>query len=292
MILSSTFTNAQKAFGMEAAVSFMAEAGFDALDFSFFDEKFYGKETDSTDFRESFLRLRKLAEEKGLFFNQGHAPFPSSRPDDAETEVIFENIVRSIRNASYLGIPLMVVHPMTHLPHYKDGMPERLFELNMDFYNRLLPYAKEYNIKICVENMFQTLPNRKIVRHACATPAEFVRYMDNLDKDWFVACLDIGHAFLVCEKPADMIRALGADRLAALHVHDVDGFSDLHTIPYHGSIDWDETTAALREIGYTGDFTFEASKYLIPFPTELYPFAARLMAETGRHLIRKIESGS
>ncbi len=289
MILSSTFCMVRKHFGLEGAVSFMAEAGFDAIDFSFSKEEFYGKETDNTAFHESFLRLRAFAEEKGLIFNQGHAPIPSSAPEPDKTELIFENIVRAMRNASYLGIPLLVVHPMTHLPYYRDGMPEALFELNIAFYTRLLPYAKEYNIKIGVENMFCCLPNGKAIRHVCATPEEFIRYLDALDKNWFVGCLDIGHAFLVNEKPADFIRRLGHDRLKALHVQDSDGIRDLHTPPYTGYVDWEETAAALREINYDGDFTFEAPYYLSKFPPELYPYAAKLMAETGRHIIRKIE---
>ncbi len=290
MILSSTFSTVQRHLGSEGAVAFMKEAGFDAVDFSFFDAEFYTKETDSKASQDFFLHLRALAQEHGIYFNQGHAPFPSSVPDDAETEIIFENIVRSLRNASYLGIPLMVVHPMTHLPYHQDGVPEKLFEMNVAFYNRLLPYAQEYNIKIGVENMFGVLPNRKLVRHVCAAPDEFIRYLDALERDWFVACLDIGHAFVVCEKPADFIRKLGHDRLKALHVHDTDGFADLHTLPYHGKVDWNETAKALQEIEYDGDFTFEAACYLPQFPPELYPYAARLMAETGRYIIRKIEN--
>lgn len=288
MLLSSTFSTVQKHFGTEKAIDFMAESGFDAIDFSFFEETFYGEETDDESFRDSFLRYRRRAEEKGICFNQGHAPFPSSSSDEEETEHIFRDIVRSIRNASYLGIPLMVVHPMTHLDYGQYGMPEKLFEMNLDFYNRLLPYAKEYNIKIGIENMFGVLPNRKLVRHACATPEEFIKYLEALDKEWFVACLDIGHAFAVCENPADFIRCLGRERLKALHVHDSDGFADLHTLPYQGKVNWDEVAVALREIGYEGDFTFEAAFYLPQFPPELYPCAAHLMAETGRHIIQKI----
>ena len=33
----------------------------------------------------------------------------------------------------------------------KDGVPEQLFEINMDFYNRLKPYCEEYGIKVALE---------------------------------------------------------------------------------------------------------------------------------------------
>lgn len=47
---------------------------------------------------------------------------------------------------------------------------------------------------------------------------------------------------------------------------------------------------ALREIGYQGEFTFEADNFLFGFPKELYQPAAKLMVETGRYLIRPHEN--
>ncbi len=288
MRLSSTFHNLRGKLGMENAITTMAEAGFDALDFSFFTPEFYDEGTDGEEFRKYFTGVRAFAESKGLVFNQAHAPFPSSRPDEKVTEGIFWDIVRSMRNASYLGIPIIVVHPVQHLDYYTEGNPELLFEMNMDFYNRLLPYAKEYGIRIAVENMWQMPGGHKISHSTCSRPEEFIRYVDALDKDWFCACLDIGHTTLVCEDPAAFIRALGKDRLAALHVHDVNGIEDSHTLPYQGIINWDTIAAALSDIGYTGDFTYEAEGFIKRTPPELYAAAARFMAETGRSIMRKI----
>ncbi|MBQ8005797.1 MAG: hypothetical protein IJ303_05755 [Clostridia bacterium] len=45
-----------------------------------------------------------------------------------------------------------------------------------------------------------------------------------------------------------MIDVLGKDRLKALHVHDVDGHSDLHTLPFFSKIDWNSILKALRGI--------------------------------------------
>jgi sugar phosphate isomerase/epimerase len=105
-----------------------------------------------------------------------------------------------------------------------------------------------------------------------------------------VACLDIGHAPLVGVDPCELIRALGRDRLKALHVHDVDGINDLHTLPYLSKINWDSVCAALKEIGYEGDLTFEAGNFVTPLPTELSAAAAKFMVAAGRHLIDKIRN--
>ncbi len=289
MLISDTISEPLKRFGPERAVDFMADAGFDAMDFYFnSDSKYYNTDTDEALFRDRFLDLRKRAEDKGIFFNQAHAPYPSSRPDPARTEEIFADIVRSMRNASYLGIPIIVVHPKQHL-HYRDaGAPEALFEMNMEFYNRLKPYCEEYGIKIGVENMWQR-NEKKILHSTCSRPAEFVRYLDALDPKWFVGCLDIGHTNLVCEDSADFIRALGHDRLKAIHLHDNDGIQDLHTLPYFGIINWKETMKALKEIDYDGFLTFEIGEVFSKMSDELLLSAYRHMVATGKQLVTMFE---
>ena len=290
MQVSSTNSPLLSRFSPEEAVELMYKAGFDAIDFSFHANAcFYNEESDSPAFKERLLNLRSMAEAKGMRFNQAHAPFASSFKDEEQTARRFRDIVRTLRSASYLGIPNVVVHPMQHLNYADRGVPEQLFQLNMDFYNRLLPYCEAYGVKVAVENMWQRPAGMKISHSTCSRPEEFIRYLDNLDRRWFTGCLDIGHACLVCENPADFIRALGKDRLTTLHVHDVDGMDDLHTMPYYGIINWDEVMAALKEIDYQGDFTFEVGKTIFSsLPNELLPAALRLLADTGHHLVGKV----
>ena len=267
----------------------MADAGFDAIDFSFhISEQYYGECTDGEAGKEKFKAWRSIAESRGLVFNQAHAPEGSSFRDMDRTVRRFHDIRRAIRNASYLGIPTIVVHPVQHLPYCEPGVPEQLFEWNMQFYNALKPYAEEYGVKIGVENMWQQ-PNGIIDHSTCSRPEEFVRYIDTLNSEWFVACLDIGHAPICRVDPAELIRALGKDRLKALHVHDVDGKDDLHTMPYCSKINWDSVCAALKEIGYEGDFTYEIGGFFSPLPKELLLPAAKFSVATGRHLISKIK---
>lgn len=288
MLLSTNTGSFTKRFTVEEAVSMIADAGFDAIDISFFNnDTFYKVDPDTPSVAARLKNLRALAESKGVVFNQAHGPNPSSVADEAKNPLIFENIVRCMKSAAMLGAPHIVIHPMQHLTYSEDGVPEKLFEINMDFYGRLLPYCKAFGIKVALENMWQMPRGKKIDHSTCSRPAEFIRYLDALDKEWFIGCLDIGHAFLVSEDPADFIRALGKDRLKALHVHDVDGFDDLHTLPYLGSINWAKTTKALGEIGYTGDFTYEAGKFLSAFPNENFPAALSFMESVGRGLMRK-----
>lgn len=287
MLLSTSIAIYLHQFSPEETVDMLAEAGFTALDFGFFNARYYAKDLDGRFFTE----LRKKAEDKGLVFNQAHAPFPSGVGKPDRDEEIFADIVRSMKNASLLGAKNIVVHPVQYLVYANDGVPEKLFELNVAFYNRLKPYCEEYGIRVAVENMWQDkeLAGRcdtRIGHSTCSTPAEFIRYIDALDSKSFTACLDLGHAMLVHEKPEDFIRALGHDRLGALHVHDTDGNRDLHTLPFYGGMGyWDRITDALRDIGYVGDLTYEAENFLAPLPKELYGAASRFMAEVGTYLI-------
>lgn len=83
-------------------VKILAEAGFDAVDYSPMNTPYFNGEKSYAERKNYFEELKKYAEEQGLSFNQSHAPCPSSTEDDAETELIFQNIVRSMQNAAWL----------------------------------------------------------------------------------------------------------------------------------------------------------------------------------------------
>jgi hexulose-6-phosphate isomerase len=144
-----------------------------------------------------------------------------------------------------------------------DGTPEE----NAEMYFELLPFAKEHNVKIATENMWNW---KKFHRHscfaACATPESFNAHLDAVNDDYLVACLDIGHAEMKGSETSapEMIRGLNK-RLKALHIHDNDKLHDSHQIPFSMNIDFAAIVDALQEIGYDGYLTLEASRYLNDF---------------------------
>ena len=113
--------------------------------------------------------------------------------------------------------------------------------------------------------------------------------LDAVDSPWIDGCLEIGHSALTGYDPADFIRTMGNQRLKALHVHDVDYHTDKHNMPFMEKLEWESICTALGEIGYDGDFTFEADNFLFKFPNELKADACALMAKTGRYLISRKE---
>lgn len=287
MQLVTTTEKLSETFGDEECVRILAEAGFDAIDWGFF-EMSAGKGIWCTDdWKNHALRLKELGRECGIGFSQAHAPFPSSQGEETADKIIMERILRSMEAAALMGIKNIVVHPKQHLVYAKEK--KQLWQENLEFYRSLIPFCQTFGIRVCAENMWQYDSKRRyIVDSVCSQPEEFCSLLDALDSPWIVGCLDLGHCALVGVEPEDFIRAMGKDRLKALHVHDVDYLHDCHTMPFMKNLNWENITRALAQIGYEGDFTFEADSFYSGFPAPLMKDACRLMERTGRYLIGQI----
>ena len=286
MILSTQTDYLYRKLGLEKAIDIIADSGFDAIDLTLFDMKNDDSVFCQDNYRELAQTIKERAQSRGLFFNQAHAPFPSSKNDEAYNEMIFGRICRSIEIAGIVDAKCIIVHPMHHLPYIDNA--DELKQLNMEFYRKLAPYAQAAGVKIALENMWQRNVEKKIVVSACSRTKDFIDWIDTLNDDCFVACLDLGHSGLYGFDAAEMIKGLG-DRLGALHVHDNDYQGDHHEAPYLGKMHWDTICEALAQIDYKGDLTLEADNFFNHFPEELAQSASRFLHDIGRNLIDRIE---
>ena len=292
MIISTQTGKIAGAFSDTKAVKILAEAGFDAFDYSFGDWdlaelKNSDKQRLSGDYQGYAKELRNYAEKCGIICNQAHAPFPSSRGTEEDSE-IFEYLIRSMEFAAILGAKVIVIHPKQHLYHLDNV--EELFNINVEFYKSIIPYCEKFGIKVAVENMWHENPNTyAVVDSVCSRAWEFVKLLDTVNSPWITGCLDIGHASLIGADIPNFIRALGKDRLSALHIHDTDLVHDLHTLPLTQKINCYEVMCTLKEIGYEGDFTYEADNFYRGFPTDFYPEAAAFMAKVARRMVKWFE---
>lgn len=284
MLLSTQTEILSQEKGIFKTVEELKSVGFDAYDLSFFDMPFETSAFHTDDYLKNAQKLRKFADEIGIKCNQAHAPFPShSETDENWNKLVKSYIIRSLEVASVAGAKVCVVHP------FNDWNAERNAE---ELYLPLKEYAERFNIKIGVENMWNwedlPYPDGRATPAACSSPEDFVKHMEKLPEENFVACLDIGHAEMFKEFcAADFIYALKG-RLHALHVHDNDCYRDLHYFPYMGTINYERIFEALAKIGYDDDFTFEANYTLNRYPHSMQHELLKLLADTGRVMIEKI----
>jgi hypothetical protein len=108
------------------------------------------------------------------------------------------------------------------------------------------------------------------------------------EKECFGFCLDIGHLLVLGLDSKTSMETLG-DRVKALHIHDNDGFDDLHLAPYAGLNDWEKFLKGLISINYTGDLNFETPGSFNQVPPALMPSMMRHIAEIGKYFRARLE---
>ena len=286
MKISTEIESVSKITGEQKAVEMVAKAGFDAWDFSLFRMCKYNwgtrelMESDHPLAGSNYLafarELKHIGLENGIECNQSHAPFPSI------VKGIRDYFKRSIECTAEAGGKICIIHPCNDW-----GAEE-----NKEMYLEILPFAKDHGVKIATENMWNWDGEKdQVAFAACMTPESFNAHLDAVSDDFFVACLDIGHAEMRGTETSavEMIRALG-NRLQALHIHDIDGHYDSHQIPFSLNVDFEAVVKALKEINYSGDFTLEACNYLSDFDADNVFEGVKNLANSAKKLADMFEA--
>lgn len=285
-MLLSTGISTLLPFGEDEAFRLVAEAGFDAIDFSFFtpyhNDDFFAAHDPEVYAREMKEKMNAV----GLVCNQAHAPF---RHEGAGTEAGLFRVERTVRMAGIMGAKSIVVHPFDFCSDLQEKK-----ERNLEMFRRLCATARAYGTKIAMENFLGWDAEKSVgVPVGFSFAEEVCDYYDSLNEpDAFCVLLDVGHAALVGESPENAIRILGRDRLQGLHIQDNHAHKDVHSVPYdHGcELNWEAITAALGEIDYQGDFTYEADGFQNRFNPENIHIAMKFMEQMGRNLMAKIDA--
>lgn len=294
MKISTTTSQLFRTFGYADGIRIAAEVGFDALDLNLI-HPIYSDDFSDENLEATCVMLKKEAERNGVFFNQAHAPFPSRLViADKEkmtqyNEKVAPRISAAIKAAGIVGAEQIIVHPIDCTAAAE--IDQKVY--NIDFYNGLIPYCREYGVKVALENMWTTkkengTDTKVIIPNVCSFADDLADYYDALDPEYFTVCLDLGHCALIGEAAEDAIIKLGHDRLHALHVHDNDCKWDCHTLPYLGKTDWNAVMKALKEIDYDGVLTYEVGGPLFEAygdKPDLMEKVYALLAAVGRYLV-------
>lgn len=215
---------------------------------------------DDINWREQIEYFKRLARENGVQFTQAHSQyFNVCDTTTANYGRLNEVAHLAIEACELLSVPWIVFHAGTSI---EDGAYsyEKSLKDNFDYFTALLPFAKEHNVGIAIENLFDHSPNNlsNERKNFSADYREIITLCDMLSKehDNVGICWDFGHAHIMKIDQCKALREIG-NRLKATHVADNTGISDEHLLPFMGSVDWRRIIPVLRETGYEGDLSYE-----------------------------------
>lgn len=237
-------------------VTCLYEAGFRYIDLSFYDVKQSAEFLLDEHWKENARELKAYAQELGMQFVQAHSPGGNPFADTEDAKKLIPYTERSILVCKELGIPNIVMHSGV-----ESGMDKAaFFEKNREFHRRFIPVMEETGVNVLVENSTKVNMGTAYWVNSGADIREFVEYADHPQ---IQVCWDTGHGN--CEgNQYEELTAIG-DRLYGVHINDNTGVSDLHTIPFLGTVNMDDVMHGLLEAGYKGYFTFESCSVLRPY---------------------------
>jgi len=196
-------------------------------------------------FDDDYDRFPSYAEKAGLFVENLHMPYRGANSlwyDNARGQAYTESLYKGIEDCAYHGIPTVVIHPTSKGIIPLPDVPLGQTNIGIERMKRIAGLAERFEVNVAIENM---------------QSPEYIGYiLENVKSDRLGFCYDSGHHS--CFTPdADLLTKYG-HRLAALHIHDNDGTSDAHTLPFEGSINWADIGAKIRACGYDGPCSLEA----------------------------------
>ena len=179
--------------------------------------------------------------------------------DDSQIKVR-EFMDRSLRIFSVCNPKCFVLHPGT----FTEGgfeFNKKAFKFAIDTWGEEKTYsllvenlryfgikAKEYNIKLAIENIFQGRFYSKI--------DELIKLVNDINLENVGFCLDVGHANVDNVDIPNTIKDMG-NKLFEIHLHDNDGLKDQHLPIGFGNLNWLSIIKSLHAIHYKGCATFE-----------------------------------
>ncbi len=281
----------QRVYGNKRALEIAAQIGADTVDLTLNVKKCFIKNEGSVysqgkeAVKEYFTDLKAYADSLGLTISQTHGKITGFKNIKEEDDLLVRDIELDCLATATLGAPACVIHNATSIYLGPDPDPELMHSLSYDLFSRVVPFAKQNNIKIATEtfgdavkfsacDFFGNIDEFEKAYNAIKSKDEF--------RDYFTTCVDTGHSNKAMRynnpTPADVIRRIGSD-ISVLHLNDNDTLTDQHKTPMTGTIDWKDVFNALDEVGYNGVYNMELNlcHFSQNFMTETAEFAIKVM---------------
>lgn len=186
-----------------------------------------------------------------------HGPFEGLDIDNKDAELrplITARFLRALEAADRIGARQMVMHsPYTlwyeNNLHCVPGYAEAKLARICDILDPVVERGRACGITLVIENIQDVDP---------ATRREMV---ESFGTDMVALSIDTGHAHLARRMsgapPVDYFVRDAGDRLAHVHLQDVDGHADRHWPPGEGEIEWPAVFRALSDCRSTPHLVLE-----------------------------------
>lgn len=286
MNISTSLRRADVSSPENFAVSFKniltscANAGFKVLDFNFAQYTRTASPLVESGWKDWLQQINEIVAEAGIRWSQGHAHFVNWEEEDLANWQWHDELVRrSIVGAGMMGVKTLVVHPKTY-PDPAWYSRKSSLNVNLESLKKYGEWAALYDLTIAIEN----LSEKRVGRRFGTGPEELLELVELLDDPLFGICWDSGHAHISGINQVEALYMIGS-HLKALHICDNHGGADEHLPPLAGTIEWESFMKVLREVRYSGDFTFEVIYRGSGLPHRLYDLFLETLYELGNHLL-------
>ncbi|GEM_PF-305352 len=240
-----------EALPLERAVRTLDEAGIECLEYAY--ESFRRFEKEGT----IRARIRALLDETSTCTiepSQMHAPYGdldvqlAADDESARSQAI--NCARHwLEYGNMLGVRVMVFHTVSRAigGELSAAQVSDARDANLRAFKEIGRIAIDVGVKVAVENRLEGTYGSR--------PLDLLEIV-SADPDALGVCLDTGHANVNRYVCGEFVKEVN-DRLIATHIHDNDGRSDQHLLPFMGNIDWPLFARELNAISYHGPLILE-----------------------------------
>lgn len=231
-ILIGMYTDFTKDIPFEKRAELIAKNGFDSVIMYY---------ENAEDFEKNVRTVKGF----GLRIESVHCPFGMMNrlwTDENAMEVILK-MQSAVDSCWSFGIHTLVVH----VTDGKNPPAENM--KGIMYFAGLVRYAKRKEVNIAFENIER--------------PEYLKCIFENIVEENAGLCFDVGHQNCF-EKDFDVLDNY-KKQIFAIHVHDNDGKSDGHMIPFDADICYDDMLKRLAKAGWNGGICLEIMKYKTHF---------------------------
>ena len=238
-----------------------------------------------------FLRLKKRHD---ITFTDAHMPFGEHMdlacPDRGRRERMIADQKCALGYAVDLGCRTATIHIGAFESAFFQTPNSEIRPYVVDSLEKLLPEAEKLGIMLLIENSFER----------SNSPGEVLYYLSQVSSPNLGVCFDSGHANLMeyypgkeyskyfggvthawldtmeyCNDALDQL----LPHIVTCHLHDNDGYSDAHMMPFDGTVDWKKLMDKLSKAPRLMTMQTEVSMFK-------YGYSVKQLVDTFNKVIR------